>query len=108
VNSVNVGTPPRAFLYANFGVTRRELGQQVGWWGRHSHHYGGDTELSLRIWRLGYSVLPLTYQPNCFIRHYRAQDQTRIENDGEGRKLGRRWAAWDGLADRDKELLHGA
>lgn len=101
VHKVAVGTPAREYLYANFGVTRRDLGDRLGWWGDFSDHYGGDTELSLQVWKAGYSVYPLSSRMATgtgYIRHYRLQDQTRRENDGQGWKLGRRWKDWDGSA----------
>lgn len=100
VHKVTVGNPAREYLYANFGVTRRDLGDRLGWWGN-LKHYGGDTELSLQVWKAGYSVLPLTGRKDCFIRHYRLDDGTRQENDGQGWKLGKRWSAWDGSTDED-------
>lgn len=113
VHKITVGTPPREYLYANFGVTRKELGDRLGWWGN-GYHYGGDTELSLQIWKAGYSVMPIASRPDMLIRHYRMQDATRIENVGEGRRLGQRWQNWDGLADgspaklkKEQALAHG-
>lgn len=91
VDYVKAGTPPRRYLYANFGVTRRALGDQLGWWGD-LYHYGGDTELSLKIWRAGYTVDVL---PGGLIEHYRAQDETRQAQDRHG-EFVKRWEAWDG------------
>lgn len=77
-------------LYANFSVTRRVLGEQVGWWGDYLTHYAGDCELSANIWMAGYSVDEL---PGCEILHHAAQDGTRRENDrGGSREFYQKWA----------------
>lgn len=97
VHYIDAGRPARRYLYANFGVTRRVIGERVGWWGDYLYHYGGDTELSLQVWKAGYSVIPIPSRTDSFIRHYRLQDETRQENNnGAGRALGRRWQNWDG------------
>lgn len=107
VHYVTVGTPDRAWLYANFGVTRRELGRRLGWWGDFFHHYGGDTELSLQVWKAGFRVEPLPAPSADYcIAHVRANDATRLPNDGEGRALGRRWRAWDGKPDGEIRRDH--
>lgn len=102
VHIINVGTPERAYLYANFGVTRRQLGARLGWWGNVCYHYGGDTELSLQIWRAGYQVVSLG-PGREYIEHARTQDATRKENNGEGKALGRRWRLWDGTTISNRE-----
>lgn len=103
VHSVNVGTPERKYLYANFGVTRRELGASLGWWGKFDYHYGGDTELSLQIWRAGFSVVAAAGRADCYIQHYRSQDETRRDNVS-GKALGQRWRAWTGITPGGKSL----
>jgi hypothetical protein len=62
------------YPYANFGMTRKWLGDHVGWWGQDYYKYAGDSELSLRIWLLGYKVKPLD---TCKIRHFRTMDELR-------------------------------
>jgi hypothetical protein len=74
-------------LYANFGVTRRELGEAVGWWGNYLHTYGGDCECSFRIWEAKYKVVPLQ---GYAIHHYREQDELRRENR-DSRAFFRTW-----------------
>lgn len=92
VDYIKVGRHRRAYLYANFGVTRRALGAALGWWGTVCHHYGGDTELSLKIWQSGYSVDVLPYGS---VEHFRAQDETRIEQDRHS-QFAARWDNWSG------------
>jgi glycosyltransferase involved in cell wall biosynthesis len=49
-------------VYAQVGMFRRELGNEVGWWGdkdrvmANARTYGGDNYLSARLWELGYTV----------------------------------------------------
>lgn len=69
--------------YANFGVTRRELGEEIGWWGgklsedKQLYQYGGDVFLSLMILMAKYSVDVL---PRGSIVHYQLHDETRVPN----------------------------
>jgi glycosyltransferase involved in cell wall biosynthesis len=74
-------------LYANFGVTRRVVGDAVGWWGNYLYTYGGDCELSFNIWDLGLRVVPLS---GYALHHYREQDELRIDNT-ESRKFFDKW-----------------
>ena len=43
------------FEYANFGVTRRRLGDQAGWWGEYKHFYG-DPHLTCSVLSQGYTM----------------------------------------------------
>lgn len=76
VQHVILGKQSWNVIYANFGVTRRWLGDKVKWWGEAPEmiHYGGDCELSFQILMAGYSVDEL---PGGSILHYRARDATR-------------------------------
>lgn len=74
VQHVTIGKQLIKVVYANFGVTRRVLGDKVGWWGELWEHYSGDTELSFMLLNAGYYVDEL---PGGEIVHYRAQDGTR-------------------------------
>ena len=91
LNYIHLGG--KDYLYANFGVVRRALGESVGWWGDYLHTYGGDCELSLNIMRAGYKVVPLRGK---YIYHYRAQNGPRREN-AESMKFFVKWK--NGLAD---------
>lgn len=74
VMHVALGRQMLDVIYANFGVTRRWIGDRVGWWGTYLEHYGGDCELSFMIWHAGYTVDELT---GGMIEHARVQDNTR-------------------------------
>lgn len=74
VMHVSLGRQMLDVIYANFGVTRRWLGDKMGWWGNYLEHYGGDCELSFMIWHSGYTVDELV---GGMIEHSRVQDNTR-------------------------------
>lgn len=74
VMHVFIGIQRLDVIYANFGVTRRWLGDKVQWWGTYMDHYGGDSELSFMIWHAGYTVDELR---GGQIDHFRVQDETR-------------------------------
>jgi GT2 family glycosyltransferase len=74
-------------LYANFGVTRKKIGDHVGWWGNYLHTYGGDCELSFQVWNLGFQVMQLR---GYAIYHHREDDGLRRENR-ESRKFFDKW-----------------
>lgn len=83
--------------YANFGVIRRELGESLGWWGDY-YQYGGDTELSVKVWYAGLRVAPLSvFAPNVILSpsdsrivHYLIDDDTRVPNV-ESPRFRERW-----------------
>jgi len=90
------------YLYANFGMTRRELGDRVNWWnckgvdGKAPRHYGGDCSLSMKCWNLDYVVLGM--QGGFRIKHFELQDETRRPNlDSE--LFYKRWSIWNGPYD---------
>ncbi len=78
-------------LYGNFALTRRSVGEQVGWWGDYLRVYGGDAELSMNIYRLGLGVVSL--QGKGWVEHLEVQDDTRVENT-DSEKFYAKWADW--------------
>lgn len=80
----------RGLLFANFGVVRREVGEEVGWFDEREVFvpalgrtqglcfYGNDVGIGLKIIDAGYGVVPI---PNCKILHHREQDEERQENN---------------------------
>ena len=74
VMHVVLGRQQLDVIYANFGVTRRSIGDTVGWWGTEQEHYGGDCEISFQILMAGHKVVEL---PGGEILHYRVHDATR-------------------------------
>jgi len=77
-------------LYANFGVTRKSIGDSVGWWGDYLHTYGGDCELSFSVWAAGHTVAPLH---GFCIQHHREQDELRRPNT-DSRYFFEKWAGF--------------
>lgn len=69
--------------YAQVGLFRRWLGDQIGWWGATdpvmglARTYGGDNFLSARVWELGYSVDPVDH---VMVTDHIPLDQMRVEN----------------------------
>lgn len=92
---IRLGHYPKVpYLYANFGVTRRDLGERFGWWGEAYYHYGGDSELSMQVWKSGYRVAPLAVSDG-HITHYREQDEIRREHTGADRDaFYNKWEVW--------------
>jgi len=75
------------YLYANFGITRKELGDKVGWWGQY-RTYAGDAELSMQIQRLGYRVEK--YKGSGWIEHLEVEDSTRKPNT-DSERFYKKW-----------------
>jgi len=42
--------------YGNFALTRRSLGDKVGWWGPYCKHYGGDERLSAYLYEMNANI----------------------------------------------------
>lgn len=69
--------------YAQVGMFRRWLGNQVGWWGADDPQfiaktYGGDNYLSARIWELGYTIDEV---PDCKVDDLVIEDKLREFNN---------------------------
>ena len=89
--SIRLGTA--SWPYANFGVTWRWLGNQLGWWGDQYFQYGGDTELSMKIWKAGYHIEPLkgTTKGTGYIEHFETMDDTRKFDPTDMKKFLDAW-----------------
>ena len=68
-------------IYANKGMTRRELGDRAGWWTELFYTYAGDAELSCRIMEMGYRVVGL---PECKVHDLKTRDELYRVNNPEG------------------------
>jgi len=63
------------YVYGQCCMTRRWLGDLVGWWGNDGMHtYGGDTYLSMALWELGWPTEPVRA---CSITDYVVEDKLR-------------------------------
>lgn len=81
--------------YANFGVTRREIGSAVGWWGDEYYHYGGDVECSMRIHNNRLEIVALE---GSRVLHKQANDELRRPNE-DFPAFFKKWYAWNGPGD---------
>ena len=77
------------FLFAAFGVTRRTLGDTVGWWGDYKHQQG-DAELGLKIMNAGFNVELL---PGHYVYHFPGKSEGR-SNTKDGELFRSRWGQW--------------
>lgn len=86
----------RGVLYANYGLTRANVAHRAasicgGFWATVYHTYGGDTELSMWVRRLGYKVVP---DLKAEVRDRHADDGLRKSNNA-GNQSGRIfWSRW--------------
>lgn len=85
----------RRWLYGNFAVTRRALGDRLGWWGTDYYTYGGDAEISMKIWNAGYEVHPLH---GYRVRHEETRDELRRPNT-DSPLFYAKWRQWKGPGD---------
>lgn len=69
--------------YGQVCIVPKWLGDYVGWWGTYLHTYGGDNELSARVYDLGFKVSPV---PEAKIHDNEIQDDLRKINNINGAK----------------------
>lgn len=69
--------------YGQVCIVPKWLGDKVGWWGNYLHTYGGDNELSSRVYELGYKVSPI---PGAKIHDTEIMDELRKKNNINGAK----------------------
>lgn len=69
--------------YGQVCIVPRWLGNYVGWWGNYLHTYGGDNEISARVYELGFKVSPV---PNAKIHDKEPDDELRRTNNIKGGK----------------------
>ena len=69
--------------YGQVCIVPKWLGDYVGWWGDYLHTYGGDNELSARVYELGFKVSPV---PNAKIADHEVDDDLRKINNITGGK----------------------
>ena len=93
----------KRYLFASFGVTRKELGERAGWYDGY-HHYNGDTHLSMSIWSFGYKVAALEgYQINHLNldNAVRGNDKWAVEDAAgsvkqDWQRWSETWGGWNG------------
>jgi len=69
--------------YGQVCIVPKWLGDHVGWWGDYLHTYGGDNELSSRVYELGFKVSPV---PDAKIADHEVNDDLRKINNITGGK----------------------
>jgi glycosyltransferase involved in cell wall biosynthesis len=69
--------------YGQVCIVPKWLGDKVGWWGDYLHTYGGDNELTSKIYELGFKVQPFV---DCKIKDHEIDDGLRKINNIEGKK----------------------
>lgn len=83
----------RGLCYANFGLARRELYEQLDYCDERFFMYGADPDFSLKIWHEAkLTVVPC---PGALIRHLELKDdrasEERAHQDEDNRKLFEKW-----------------
>lgn len=100
--------------YANKGMTRREVGDRVRWWPDGNrwddgfYTYGGDCEMSCRVWETGYKVVALG---ECRVHDLATKDALREVNNPTGRnpdsvKFYRQRGGIDTTPGSPRRVLH--
>lgn len=64
--------------YANFGIIRKELLEQIGYLDLNYKKYGWDPDLAMKVWDAGFTVEAC---PNAHIIHYFAEDILRKKDE---------------------------
>lgn len=92
----------RGTLYANFGVGRRELFEQLDYFDERYFLNAADPDFSLKVWTAGFTVEPAF---GAFIDHDELPDDRRRADSSFGSMDNTKlFARWD-LPDRDPTVL---
>ena len=75
--------------FAAFGVTRREIGDKVGWWGDY-YHQQGDPELTLKIMDTGHKISVLH---GYHVKHRPGPSELR-QHKPDKQLFHERWHNW--------------
>jgi hypothetical protein len=59
VMPVVIGGKQSTAYYGQVCIVPKWMGDMVGWWGDYLHTYGGDNEISSRVYELGYAITPV-------------------------------------------------
>jgi GT2 family glycosyltransferase len=83
----------RGLCYANFGLVRRALGEQLGWYDERYFMYGADPDFSLKVWHEAkLAVVPC---PGALVRHRQLDDsRAAAERARQGQDNARLFAKW--------------
>lgn len=97
--------PVHGKVYANYAITRTTLARKIasicgGYWASCYFTYGGDTELSCWVYRLGYKVVAA---PDACVDHFETKDELRSKNirvDKARNQFFHRWYSGETMAFR--------
>lgn len=67
-------------IYANFGILKRELGNEIGWFDEELPMYGNDNSLAFRVLLAGRGIAEVV---GARIFHFATADQNRRNNNSE-------------------------
>lgn len=83
----------RGLCYANFGLARRALYEQLGWFDERYFMYGADPDFSLKVWHQ--AKLRVEPCPGALIHHRELQDERgvreRAAQHEDNRRLFEKW-----------------
>ncbi len=83
----------RGLCYANFGIARRSLYDQLGYFDERYFMYGADPDFSLKVWHEAKMIVAPC--PGALIRHAELTDERgaidRAQQDDDNRKLFEKW-----------------
>jgi GT2 family glycosyltransferase len=83
----------RGLCYANFGLVRRTLAEELDWFDERYRMYGADPDFSLKVWRE--AKLIVAPCPGALVRHVEVDDDRaaveRAGQDEDNRKLFEKW-----------------
>jgi len=71
-------------IYGNFGIVRRECGEQVGWFDEEFPMYGNDNSFAFRVLLAGKGILEV---PNARMFHFATDDAHRAENNNQAQRI---------------------
>lgn len=87
VMQARVDGQSRSVPYGQVAIVPKWLGERVGWWGKITHTYAGDNELSANLWANGYTVEGVS---GAGIVDRMAMDGLREKNQGDPREMAQR------------------
>ena len=87
------------YPFASFGVLRRELGEQAGWFDGY-YHYFGDCHLSLSLRDMGYRLAVL--EDNYGVDHFGADNSVRGINRWQTKEPAGELSRHDGALYRER------
>ncbi len=83
----------RGLCYANFGLARRELYEQLDFFDERYFMYGADPDFSLKVWHEAKMIVAPC--PGALLRHAELDDERAIDEragqDQDNRKLFEKW-----------------